>query len=161
MANKFRKSPPVCLLFSLIKLTFRGIKTSKLYVGSTVQMGNGDIYEIFRHIKSNQKITGDEEVMFIVSFKFARFSHKVNKKLSIIPMLLITGFPGFRVKMYAVNKTTGYWQGMYQWGSEKALDEYKKSFVLKMMNKRALSDTVKYIELHKHILNDYIEKIIV
>ncbi len=76
-------------------------------------------------------------------------------------MLLITGFPGFREKIYAVNFETGYWQGMYQWESNKALEEYKKSFVLKMMNKRALSDTVKYVELHKRILIDYIEKIIV
>ena len=45
-------------------------------------------------------------------------------------------------------------------GVQKALDEYKKSFVLKMMNKRAIPNTVKYDELHKQILNDYIENII-
>jgi hypothetical protein len=148
-------------MISLVKLLFRRLRTSSLYVGKTIQMENGDKYEIYRHIKSNHKITGDQELIFIVSFKFARFSHKINKKLSIIPMLLITGFPGFRAKMYAVNKKTGYWRGMYQWESNKALEEYKKSFVLSMMNKRALSDTVKYDELHKHILNDYIEKNIV
>ena len=93
-------------------------------------------FDLFRHIKSNQRINSEEAVVFIVSFKFARFSHKVNKKLSIIPMLLIAGFPGFREKIYAVNKSNGYWHGMYQWESKKALDEYKKSFVLKMMNKR-------------------------
>jgi hypothetical protein len=161
MAKIFRKSPPVCLLISLIKLAFRGLKTSKLYIGSTIQIENGDKYEIFRHINSDHKIIGDKEVIFLVSFKFARFSHKMNKKLSIIPMLLITGFPGFRAKMYTVNKTTDYWQGIYQWESNKALEEYKKSFVLKMMNKRALSGTVRVKEIENRQLTDYINEHII
>ena len=82
-------------------------------------------YVIFRHITASTSIGSETDTIFIVSFKFARLSHKANKIASIIPMLLITGFPGFRTKMYAVNNETGYWQGMYQWKSEQALAEYK------------------------------------
>ena len=72
-------------------------------------------------------------------------------------MLLITGVPGFVAKCYAVDHNSGYWQGMYQWKSMKHLEEYKKSFVFKMMNKRAIKETIKSIELNNQILTDFIE----
>ena len=78
----------------------------------------------------------------MVRFKFARLSFRANKLASIIPMLLIAGFPGFRQKIYAVNSQTGYWQGMYQWRSEADLQEYLQSFVYRMMNRRALDNSL-------------------
>jgi hypothetical protein len=158
MATKFRKSPPICLLISLIGLLFGRLKYSKEFVGNTIKMENGEEYKIFRHIKFYHQNNNKQGAILIVRFKFARFSHKINKFISQFPMLFITGFPGFRVKMYAANKETGYWQGMYQWESKKALEEYKKSFVLRVMNKRAINGTVKYDELDKQLLNEYIEK---
>jgi hypothetical protein len=44
--------------------------------------------------------------------------------------------------MYGVNKENGYWQGMYQWNSEQALEDYKQSFVYRMMNRRAVDDSI-------------------
>ncbi len=93
----------------------------------------------------------------MVRFKFSKLSHKANTIASIIPMLLITGYPGFQVKMYGVNHTNGYWQGMYQWESKQALEEYKKSFVFRMMNKRALENTLYSFETENHLLLDYFE----
>ena len=72
-------------------------------------------------------------------------------------MLLITGFPGFNTKIYAVNIGNGYWQGMYQWKSKKYLEEYKNSFVYKMMNKRAITDTIRSNEFSNKKLTDFIE----
>jgi hypothetical protein len=71
-------------------------------------------------------------------------------------MLLIAGFPGFHAKMYGVNKETGYWQGMYQWESKAALEEYKKSFVFRMMNRRAIDSSLKYTETENQTLVDFI-----
>jgi hypothetical protein len=73
-------------------------------------------------------------------------------------MLLIAGYPGFMQKIYALNPKNGYWQGMYQWKSITHLEAYKKSFVFRMMNKRALIgsvqlDKVKNYQLDK-LLND-------
>jgi hypothetical protein len=76
-------------------------------------------------------------------------------------MLLITGFPGFQAKMYAIDKDNGYWQGIYQWESEGALEEYKKSFVLRMMNKRAVTGTVSYSQRSGKSLDEFIEELIV
>jgi len=74
-------------------------------------------------------------------------------------MLLIAGFPGFMEKMYAVNSSNGYWQGMYQWESGQALEEYKRSFVFKMMNRRAQEGSVSLLEINSHMLTDYINKL--
>ncbi|MBE9511078.1 MAG: hypothetical protein IMY71_09385 [Bacteroidetes bacterium] len=157
MATKFRKSPPVCLGISLVRLLLRRLRYSKQYLGNTVKMEDGREFTIFRHITAYPLIESEAATVFIVSFKFARLSHKANKIVSLIPMLLITGFPGFDTKMYVVNNETGYWQGMYQWKSKQALEEYKKSFVFKMMNKRAIKRTVRYIEFNNQQLIDYID----
>lgn len=158
MATKFRKSPPVCLGISLIRLLLGRLRYSKQYIGNSVKMDDGQEFTIFRHITAYPIDENETTSVFIVSFKFARLSHKVNKIASIIPMLLITGFPGFLTKIYAVNKENDYWQGMYQWKSKQALEEYKKSFVFKMMNKRAIKNTVSSMEFDNQQLNDYIVK---
>jgi hypothetical protein len=73
-------------------------------------------------------------------------------------MLLIAGFPGFDVKIYGVNKRNGYWQGMYQWQSKQVLEEYKRSFVFRMMNKRAIKSTLRTMELENQNLTDFINQ---
>ena len=158
MANLLRKSPPVCLLISLIKLLLGRLRISKEFIGKTVEMEDGEKFTIFRHIKAYPNSFDEKSTIFIVRFKFSKLSHKTNKFISQFPMLLITGFPGFRTKIYAVNKENGYWQGMYQWKSKKALEEYKKSLVLKIMNKRAIKSSVRYTELDNQQLIDYVEK---
>ncbi len=156
MATKIRKSPPVCLGISIFRLLTGRVRYSKNHIGTSVKMEDGQKFEIFRHIAQS---VGDNKqaVVFIVSFKFARLTHKANKIASIIPMLLITGFPGFQKKIYAVNPNNGYWQGMYQWESKKHLEEYKKSFVFKVMNKRAINGSINSMELNNDLLNNFIE----
>ena len=157
MATKFRESPPVCLVISIGRLLSGKLKLSKQYLSNTVKMKDGQEFIIFRHITDYPVKDIEQAVTFIVRFKFARLSHSANKIASIIPMLLITGFPGFQTKMYAVNKKHGHWQGMYQWKSLENLEEYKTSFVFKMMNKRAKKETINYWEYQNQLLNNYIE----
>jgi len=71
-------------------------------------------------------------------------------------MLLITGYPGFDIKMYGVNITNGYLQGMYQWQTKQALEEYKKSFVFRVMNKRAIKSTLSSIEIDNQNLTHFV-----
>ena len=120
-------------------------------------MEDGQEYLVFRHIAASNHNGSEKVTIFIVSFKFARLSHKANKIASIIPMLLITGFPGFNTKIYAVNYETGYWQGLYQWESKQALEEYKRSFVFRMMNKRTISNSLSSIEIINQQLTYFIE----
>jgi hypothetical protein len=157
MANKLRRLPPVCLLFSLTWMLSRKLRYNKKYIGNKLKMDNGEEYIIFRHITCSIVNPEPAKCVFIVSFKFKRLSHKANKIVSLIPMLLITGFPGFSTKIYAENPLNGYWQGMYQWKSKKHLEEYKKSFVFRMMNKRAIPGSIKSIEFADRSLFDIIK----
>ncbi len=158
MSSKIRKSPPICLGLSLIRLLFGRLRILKQYTGTNVKMDDDRHFRIFRHITTYPLEESKTSTVFIIGFKFARLSHKSNKIASIIPMLLITGFPGFDAKMYAVNFENGYWQGMYQWKSKDHLEDYKKSFVFKMMNKRAISESLSSIDLEGRKLIDFIEQ---
>ena len=158
MAMSVRKNPFVCLLLSLGRVLIGRLKYSNEYVGSTLNMENGEAYHIFRHIRSVPQSIDEKGSVFIANFKFARLSQNANRFVSRVPMLLITGFPGFRIKMYAVNHENGYWLGIYQWESKHALDAYKQSFVLRIMNSRAIEGSVTYRELDHYRLTDYIEE---
>jgi len=158
MDTKFRKSPPVCLLTSLGRLFIGKLRVSQNYRGARIKMKDGQEFTIFRHITKLPDRKIKHPVTFIVSFKFGRLSHNGNRLVSIIPMMLIIGFPGFQTKIYAVNKANGYWQGMYQWKSQMHLEAYLQSFIYKMMNRRALKETLSSEVHNDQSLVDYIEK---
>ena len=107
------------------------------------------------HLKSSsQSETGS---IFIVRFKFKKFSHNANIRLSRIPILLIAGFPGFRDKLWMIDWKTGYWQGIYQWENPEAIEKYKKSFVLGMMNKRAIEHSISYDIINDRNIDTYLQ----
>lgn len=110
MFKKIRQIPLVCLFISLTRMLFGKIRLSKKYLKATIQMENGRKFTIFRHIINYPGNKSPENCVFVVNFKFAKLSHNANKLASIIPMLFITGYPGFISKIYAVNHETGYWQ---------------------------------------------------
>jgi len=120
-------------------------------------MDEGEMFQIFRQISVYPEKETDSPITFIVQFKFSQLSHRANKIISIIPMLGISGYPGFQAKTYCVNRGTGYWMGIYQWESHEALEEYKRSFVFRMMNRRAREGTVTTLELTHKRLQDFIE----
>ena len=144
--NKIRKIPPVCLGIALAKLLAGRLKLSHEYLGAEFGNEDGTVYKVFRNIKTRKQTSSIHASVFIVSFKFARLSYNANRFVSLIPMLLIAGFPGFIQKLYLVNKESGYWQGMYEWESTQHLMAYKNSFVFRMMKKRAIAGTVKSFE---------------
>jgi hypothetical protein len=54
-----------------------------------------------------------------------------------------------------VNGKNGYWQGVYQWDSVICAEDYKNSFVLGMMTKRAIPETISSEMLPNTSLEDY------
>ncbi len=156
MTSELRKHPLTCLVISILKLLIGKLRLSKEFIGKTIEMDKNSNYQIFRHITNKQVDPDFKSTVFIVSFKFSKLSHKANKLTSIIPMLLITGFPGFLKKIYAVNHKNGYWQGMYQWESNENLEDYKNSFVYKVMNKRAIPGSINSVQYEERSLHSYI-----
>lgn len=156
--NTFRKIPPVCLIISIVNLLTGRLRFPQKYIGSSVKMNNGEGYKIFRHVEKFSRNSDGSDCVFIVSFKFRRLSHKTNRLVSILPMLIIAGYPGFVKKFYAVNPENGFWQGMYQWKSEKHLEEYKKSLVFNTMNKRALPESINSFDINGKQLVTFIDE---
>lgn len=156
--------PPYVVITSLIKTAYLAllwrVHFKKDYIGKTVQMDDGQTFTIFRHIalNSQKKRSGVAQTVFRVRFKFAALSHNANKKASLIPIPLIISSRGFHSKIWMLNKTTGYWQGVYQWDSEKSVEEYKNSFVLGVMNKRAITESISYEVLPATTVSDYIDR---
>jgi hypothetical protein len=118
-------------------------------------MDDGEQFTVFRHM-SLERVKSDSPAIFIVRFTFKNLTEKANRRASLIPVPLIGGFPGFMDKVWMSNEKTGYWQGLYQWESIEDLEEYKKSFVLGVMNKRAISESLSYEIIPNTLLEDYI-----
>jgi len=147
--NEIRKISFVCLCIAIAKLLIGRLKLSEEHVGTKFMNKHGNVFKIFRNIISQPSGSSRETIVFIVNFKFASLSQKANRVVSFIPMLLIAGFPGFVQKIYAVNEENGYWQGIYEWKSKQHLEAYKKSFVFRMMKKRALPNSIKEKEFYE------------
>ena len=151
-------------MFSIMRTIFYSItlkiKFPKRYCSKTVQMKDGLKLKIFRHMKLEKNKTSPGAIL-IVRFKFSRFSHKTNMKTSLIPIPLIVGFPGFRDKFWMIDWETGFWQGIYQWDNIAAVEKYKKSFVLGMMNKRSVKSSISYTAIPDRNIDEYLSSIIV
>lgn len=148
-----RITPPVCLIISLTNLLCGRLRLPGNYLNSEIQGIDGKTFRIFRDIRKNPVGEEPGNCVFVVRFRFAHLSQRSNRLASVIPMLIIAGFPGFMEKIYAVNTDNGYWQGMYQWKSAKHLEAYKKSFIYKMMNKRAIKGSLESVEFSNKSLN--------
>ena len=127
------------------------------YNNQIVRMDDGKEFRIFRHMHLKSSSQSETGSILIVRFKFKKFSHKANIRLSRIPILLIAGFPGFRDKLWMIDWKTGYWQGAYQWENVEAIEKYNKSFVLGMMNKRAIKDSISYNIIKDRNIDDYLQ----
>ena len=134
------------------KLQFPSSHTNKI-----LRTDDGKEFKIFRHMHLKSSSQSEAGSIFIVRFKFKKFSHKTNTRLSKIPVLLIAGFPGLRDKLWMIDWKTDYWQGLYQWESVNAIKNYKKSFVLGMMNKRAINKSISYEIIKDKNLDDYLQ----
>jgi len=145
---KFREHPVVCIAVSIYRLILGNLKFSKQSIGKELEF-NDEKYTVFRHVKNKSNEIETDSCYFMVSFKFSHLSLKMNQLTSIIPMLMITGFPGFINKMYGENEKNGHWLGSYRWQSKAHLERYKRSFVFRTMKKRAIPSTLKMKVIEK------------
>ena len=97
-------------------------------------------FKIFRQIVVDP--AGDQpespRAIFKVCFHFARFSVNTNRTLSWIPIPFIVAQPGFRSKTWLIGQKTGIFQGFYEWDTVKDAENYRTSFPLNLLKKRAI-----------------------
>ena len=144
-------------LKQLISNLFRGkASLSNQYRGRKISLDNKE-YTIFRCLKVDGKKDEGQRAIFKVKFKFKNLPLNVNKRLSAIPVPFLISIKEFREKYWTTSKE-GYFQGIYQWESEKAAKNYPNTFIYKLMTKRAAPGTVQYEVIPNTELSDYIEK---
>lgn len=142
--NKYSQIP-LMLLVRATSLLFQGrVHFQKNQIGDIIQ--EDEEFEIIRKVVVDPDKNQPEKpaAIFRVYFKFARFSQKTNKYLSLIPIPLIVAQPGFRSKAWLTGKDTGTFQGFYEWDTVEDAEHYRNSFPLKMMKSRAIPETLKY-----------------
>lgn len=142
--QKYTQFPPILLARAII-LCLRGrVHFSKSHGGTSVQ--EKEEFIVFRKVvvdpDANQ--LQKPKAQFRVYFRFVRFSFKINKILSLIPIPFIIAQPGFRSKTWLTGIDTGTFQGLYEWDSVDDAKHYWNSFPLKLMKRRAIPDTLKY-----------------
>ena len=86
------------------------------------------------------------------------FSQGLNRVLSLIPVPLIGGYPGFRDKLWMVDEDSGDWQGVYEWESTAAVKAYQCSFALRVMNRRAVPESISYAVIERTLFADYLTR---
>lgn len=156
MRGRFRRFPPVCLLVAAVLAVLGRLQFRRRYVGKELVMKDGRRFRVFRHL-SFRSNSGVEPAVLVVRFRFARLSQRVNRLLSLVPIPLIGGFPGFRDKLWMVDEETGDWQGVYEWESAQAVELYSRSFVLGVMNRRADPESITYTVIPETRLANYLD----
>jgi len=134
--------PPV-LLARAIRLCFdKRVKFPKDVIGKIIN--EEENFQIFRKVLVLKKDCSPNPpgAIFKIKFQFAKFTNTTNKLLSLIPIPLIIAQPGFISKTWLLGLKTGVFQGLYEWETFETAKNYDKSFPLKLMKKRAISESM-------------------
>jgi hypothetical protein len=160
LKNRFRRLPPVCALVALLRILTGRLRFENRYVGRVFVMQDGQRFRAFRHMSQRAGKAGAQvsPAILVVRFKFAKFSQGLNRVLSLIPVPLIGGYPGFRDKLWMVDEDSGDWQGVYEWESTAAVKAYQCSFALRVMNRRAVPESISYAVIERTLLADYLTR---
>ncbi len=155
----FRRLPIVCFSIGLFYLLIRRLRFPKQYLFQSFDVDGDQVFTVFRHMKlvTNREHSRGGTVVLVIRFRFARFTQAVNRRLALIPILLIAGFPGFGEKIWMVNEKTGEWQGLYEWESERVARDDRSSFVLRLMTRRAADGSVSVRIVPGTSVSDYLQ----
>jgi hypothetical protein len=157
-ASRLRRLPPVCVLVAVLQVLVGRLGFERRHVGRKLVMEDGRPFRVFRHLALRGARPPGSPVVFVVRFRFARLSQGLNRLLSLIPVPLIAGFPGFRHKLWMADEESGHWQGLYEWESAEAVEAYRHSFVLRLMNRRAEPESISYTVMKGTQLADFVER---
>ena len=111
-----------------------------------IRPGGDEEYVVFREMVLDPTETQPEKPGAIssVRVRFAGFSARANKRLSLIPAPFIAAQPGFRSKAWMFGRDTESFQGGYEWDSVADAEAYWTSFPLSLMKRRAVPGSITY-----------------
>ena len=68
----------ISLIRSIFNILFLRLNFPETYIGHEIKMEDGLTFKIFRHMNLKVKNEHSNKSIFIVRFKFKKFSHKAN-----------------------------------------------------------------------------------
>ncbi len=109
-------------------------------------MADGQTLAIFRQARVDPAPDQPQnpQATLIVRFQVARLTARQNELFSLLPMPFFIGLPGFRSKLWTVNRQTGISQGIYQWDTVQDAENYAKSFAMDFMTRRSVPGSVSW-----------------
>jgi hypothetical protein len=151
--------PPVALAVTLGLLISGRIRFHRDRMGRVLTMEDGEKHVIFREVSCDSRKPASNESMAVlkVRFRFSRFPHTVNRVLSLLPIPIITGMPGFRRKCWTFCKESGYSQGIYQWESPVLAECYTRSSVMRLLRRRSVPGSTQHSVLPNTPVEDYLQ----
>ena len=118
------------------------------------------MFRVFRQltheVDAGDGTRADRPVILVVRFRFARLSERWNRRLSLLPIPVIGGSPGFRHKLW-MSDDRGWWQGVYEWESARAAAAYRASAVFLTMERRAAPGTLSTAILVDQGLDEWLD----
>ena len=163
-----RYLPPVSIAVAIGRLLSGRIRFSGDRVGKTLTMENGEKHTVFREVLvassgsvSSPSIPVSSFTTLKVRFKFASFSPATNRLLSLIPVPIILGMPGFRQKTWTFCEESGYSQGIYQFESPEVAEGYRRSPVMRILEKRSVPGSMEHEIMQGVLIGDYLRQSLV
>ena len=139
--NPFRS-----FLKTLSYLLDRRLHFPKERQGQEVTMADGQTFTIFRQVRVDPAPDrpSSPQATLIVRFQVSSMTARQNDLFSLLPMPFFIGLPGFRSKLWTVNKRTGASQGIYRWDTVQDAENYANSFAMDFMTRRSVPGSVSW-----------------
>jgi len=155
-----RYLPPVAIAVALGRLLAGRISFPKDPTGRLLTMEDGEEHTVFREVRVASSVPVPAESMNVlrVRFKFARFSPAANRRLSLVPIPVIIGMPGFRRKIWTFCDKSGYSQGIYQFESMETAEGYVRSPVMRILERRSVPGSFSHKIVPDTLIEDYLEE---
>ena len=100
-------------------------------------------FKIFRYAEIRKK-QREPEGWFIVRFQLRHMDVKKNQWFSLLPMLVLVRFKGFRSKYWLMDEASNTCMGVYRWQTEEDAIRYAQSIAMKFMRMRSVEGSVSY-----------------
>ncbi len=152
--------PPVAVAVAVGRLLSGRIRFPKDRVGKLLTMEDGEAHFVFSDVRfaSSRSLPAESMTVLRVHSKFDRYPHAINRRLFLIPIPIITGMPGFRRKIWTFCEKSGYYQGIYQFESMELAEGYRRSLLMRVLEKRSVPGSTSFELLPATLIEDYLDK---